>query len=79
MFYPDLRSLDDVDDLPMPEFNLRVHCIVHRMKLSNPMLGFDGESKGASPEAPKRPLIEVLAEMKRKKLTEEANANANTS
>ena len=31
MTYPDLRSLEDVDALPWPEFLLRVRCMNERL------------------------------------------------
>jgi len=32
MYFPDLRSIDDVEALPMPEFNLRVECLTDRIR-----------------------------------------------
>jgi hypothetical protein len=68
MYYPDLGSLHEVDALPMPEFNLRMHCITER-------LGWEqGRFVETAPEMKpvgKKRLIEVLAEMKQKQIAEE--------
>ena len=72
MYYPDLTSISVVDDLPMPEFNLRMHCIMERVGWENGYFG--GEE--IEPEIEMKPtgkksLIEVLANMQMKKIAEE--------
>ena len=76
MYYPDLRSLDDVDDLPMPEFNLRIHCIVERVRWERGVSSVsNGNLGGAKANMPKTKLLQVLAELKQKQIAEENKAN----
>ena len=68
MFYPDLRSLDDVDALPMPEFNLRVECIADRIRWER---GIPAHIPAeATQPITKRKLIDVLAELQSKRNAE---------
>ena len=77
MYYPDLTSIAVVEDLPMPEFNLRIHCIFERLGWEN---GYFGEEED-EPEIEMKPagnvaLIELLARMQLKKKAEaEAEEN----
>jgi hypothetical protein len=68
MYYPDLGSLQEVDDLPMPEFNLRMHCIDLRLKWEQ---GSFSEAEPEMKPVGKKSLLEVLAQMKQEKLAEE--------
>ena len=60
MYYPDLRSLDEVDALPMSEFNLRVECIRNR-------LGAAEAPEEETQPITKRSLVEVLMEEQMRK------------
>ena len=59
MFYPDLTSLDQVDALPIHEFNLRVECIRERLGIADVSL------EESTQPITKRSLIEVLMEKQR--------------
>lgn len=74
MYYPDLRSLADVDNLPMPEFHLRFHCITERIRWERGSFG--AEPAEPTQPVPKRRLIEVLAALKQRRLAEERKHDA---
>ena len=61
MFYPDLRSLDQVEALPIREFNLRVECVRERLGIS------DAPIEELTQPIVKRSLVEVLMEEQRKR------------
>ena len=83
MYYSDLRSLDDVNNLSMPELNLRLHCLDERIQWETGAgsIGdvFDPEPESEPEMKPmgKKQLIDVLAEIKQHQLAEEAKRNAN--
>ena len=56
MFYPDLTSLAQVNDLPMSEFNLRVQCVRERLGI------VDAPEEGTQPitKHQKRRIIQLL-------------------
>jgi hypothetical protein len=68
MYYPDLGSLHEVNGLPMPEFNLRMHCITERLKWEQ---GSFSETEPEMKPVGKKRLIEVLATLKQKQIAEE--------
>ena len=68
MYYPDLGSLYEVDGLPMPEFNLRMHCITERLGWEQ---GCSAETEPEMKPVGKKRLIEVLATLKQKQIAEE--------
>ena len=72
MRYPDLSSLAVVGELPMPEFNLRVHCIVQHLEWENGIFGGKTEVEPEMEMKPtgKKSLVEVLAQIQRKKIAE---------
>ena len=72
MFYPDLDSLQAVDDLPMPEFNLRIHCVKERLGWERGGFAEDEfEPEVEMKPMGKKTLLEVLAQIKQKQLAEE--------
>jgi len=75
MYYHDLTSIQVVDDLPMPEFNLRMHCVMERVGWGLGYFGGTAETE-SEPKPEMRPvgkksLIEVLQKMQMKKIAEE--------
>ena len=61
MYYPDLRSLDEVNALPINEFNLRVDCIRERLGVA------DAPVSEETQPITKRSLVEVLLDEQRKR------------
>jgi len=68
MYFRDLRSLADVDALPLPEFNLRRECVLDRIRWERP-IPLDIPSQPMQPIT-KRKLIDVLAELQSKRNAE---------
>jgi hypothetical protein len=76
MSYPDLRSLADVDALPMPEFNLRVHCLIERIKWAAGIFGEPEPKEERKPAGkPKQSFAEILLEIKQAQVAKENDAS----
>lgn len=74
MYYPDLRSLEDVDNLPIPEFNLRLHCVVERIRFEQgPNLGLlsPTEDKPKTTGGERMSFADILVDLKRREIAKQ--------
>ena len=72
MYYPDLTSIAAVEDLPMPEFNLRMHCIFERLEWDRGYFaGDDLEAEIEMKPVKGKSLSEVCDQMQKEILTQE--------